>query len=240
MTGGELGIGSSPYSQSGEFYSLDRRHYGRDSSTLVYARTAPQFNPLLPTDYLETLREQDPEAYRSEVLGEFRGGVSMWCDPDAIDARVATWRELPPGAASNWAAFADFSSSRSDASVVSLAFQEAEHVTAGVVRAWAAGTDPQTVLTEAAALLKSYGCHRVVADRYAIGFVQSGLAQLGIQYDPCELNASRLYLELLPRILTGSVTIPNDAVLLRELRGLERRPRIRGTRQSFASRCRVA
>jgi hypothetical protein len=29
-------------------------------------------NPNLPDDYIERMREDDPEAYRSEVLGEFR------------------------------------------------------------------------------------------------------------------------------------------------------------------------
>jgi len=33
-------------------------------------------NPTLPADYLERMAADDPEAYRSEVLGEFRTGIA--------------------------------------------------------------------------------------------------------------------------------------------------------------------
>ena len=32
-------------------------------------------NPLLPPYYLERMAREDPDAYRSEVLGEFRAGA---------------------------------------------------------------------------------------------------------------------------------------------------------------------
>jgi len=48
----------------------------------------------------------------------------------------------------------------------------------------------------------------------------------GIEYDVAELDRSRLYLELLPVVNSGGIDLLDDAKLLRELRGLERR---RGT-----------
>ncbi|MET0153578.1 MAG: hypothetical protein ABW298_13335 [Candidatus Binatia bacterium] len=45
-------------------------------------------NPTLPADYLERMRQDDFEAYRSEVLGEFRAGVSAFLDADALAACV--------------------------------------------------------------------------------------------------------------------------------------------------------
>ena len=51
-----------------------RQHYGQaDSSTFVWQSSAPEMNPL-PRDYLARMERDDPEAYRSEVLGEFRAG----------------------------------------------------------------------------------------------------------------------------------------------------------------------
>jgi hypothetical protein len=41
-------------------------------------------NPSLPADYLERMKQDDPEAYRSEVLGEFRAGVSTFLDSESL------------------------------------------------------------------------------------------------------------------------------------------------------------
>jgi hypothetical protein len=78
---------SSPR-QSGALWELHRRHFGRDdSSVLVWQASAADMNPL-PPDYSPRMREDDPEAYRSEVLGEFRSGVATFLDPDALEACV--------------------------------------------------------------------------------------------------------------------------------------------------------
>src|SRR5207247_171320 len=72
-TGGKIVVLSSPYGQAGALWELHRRHYGRqDSATLVWQASAPEMNPTLSADYLARMEQDDPEAYRSEVLGEFR------------------------------------------------------------------------------------------------------------------------------------------------------------------------
>ena len=68
-TGGKLVTLSSPYAASGALYDLHRRHFGEDSLILVWLADAPSMNPTLPADYLERMKSDDPEAYRSEVLG---------------------------------------------------------------------------------------------------------------------------------------------------------------------------
>ena len=88
-TGGRLIVLSSPYAAAGALYDLHRRHFGRDdSATLVWQASAPAMNPTLPADYLTRMAQDDPEAYRSEVLGEFRQGVSTFLDAEAIAASV--------------------------------------------------------------------------------------------------------------------------------------------------------
>lgn len=88
-TGGKLIVLSSPYGQTGALWDLHRQHYGReDSPTLVWQASAPEMNPTLPADYLARMAEDDPEAYRSEVLGEFRAGVRTLFDSEALDACV--------------------------------------------------------------------------------------------------------------------------------------------------------
>jgi hypothetical protein len=97
-TSGKLIILSSPYSQSGALYELHRKHYGREESpVLVWQASAPAMNPTLRTDYLARMAQDDPEAYQSEVLGQFRPGVATFLDPDVLAACIdAGVRERPP------------------------------------------------------------------------------------------------------------------------------------------------
>lgn len=227
-TGGKLVVLSSPYSQSGALWELHRRHFGRnDSSTLVWQASAPEMNPTLPADYLERMREDDPEAYRSEVLGEFRTGVATFFDPEALDACVVRdRRELSPVPGVRYVAFADPSGGSRDAFTVAVAHGADERVVVDAVRAWPAPFNPAGVVEEASALLKLYDVRSVTGDRYAGEWPREAFRARGIGYETAELDRSQLYLELLPHVNAGTVELPDEEKLLRELRGLERR---RGT-----------
>lgn len=227
-TGGRLFVLSSPYAQSGALWELHRSHYGReDSATLVWQASAPDMNPTLPADYIERMKQDDPEAYRSEVLGEFRQGVSTLFDPEALAACVVSGRrELSPVEGVRYVAFVDPSGGSRDAFTVSIAHTIERRAVVDVVRAWAPPFNPSGVIAEAAALIKTYGCREVTGDRYAGEFPREAFRSHGVEYRLAELDRSRLYLELVPRVNAGEVEIPDDAKLLRELRGLERR---RGT-----------
>jgi hypothetical protein len=226
-TGGKLIVLSSPYGQTGALWELHRKHYGRDDSpVLVWQATAPEMNPTLPADYLERMREDDPEAYRSEVLGEFRTGISTLLHPEVLQACVADRLELPPVAFVTYFGFADPSGGSKDSFTVGIAHAAGERVVVDVVRAWPAPFSPPTVVAEAAELLKRYDVMAVTGDRYGAEWPPAEFQKHGIEYMRSELDRSRLYLELLPIVNSGNVEIPNDQMLLRELRGLERR---RGT-----------
>jgi hypothetical protein len=228
-TAGKVIILSSPYGQAGALWDLHRRHYGRDdSSTLVWQASAPQMNPTLGADYLERMREDDPEAYRSEVLGEFRAGVSTLLDPEAVGACVEEGvRERAPEAGAEYGGFADAASGTGkDSFAVGVAHLDGERVILDCVRAWPPPFSPAAVIAEAAGLLRGYGVRRVRGDRYAPGFVGEQFASHGLEYEFASLDKSGIYLDLLPRVNAGAVVLLDDEALLRELRGLERR---RGT-----------
>lgn len=227
-TGGKLVILSSPYAQTGALWELHRRHFGRDdSSTLVWQATAPEMNPSLPADYLERMRDDDPEAYRSEVLGEFRSGVANFLDPEALEACVVpARRELPASEDVAYCAFVDPSGGSRDAFALAIAHELDDRIIIDCVRAWPAPFNPSGVVEEAAALLESYDVSVVVGDRYGGEWPREQFRNRGIEYSVAELDRSALYLELLPRVNAGTIELPDDSTLLRELRGLERR---RGT-----------
>jgi len=223
-TGGKLVILSSPYMQTDLLGELYKRHWGReDSPTLVIQASAPEMNPTLPADYLERMRRDDPDAYRSEVLGEFRQGVSTFFDADALEACTRDRRELPPVAGIKYAGHYDASGGAKDAAGASAGHERADVSVVDAVRSWPAPHDPRAVIAEAAAFFKSYGITTIQSDRYAGEFPISEFATHGIRCEVCPLDRSALYLAMLPRVLSGLVELPKDEATLRELRGLERR-----------------
>jgi hypothetical protein len=224
-TGGRLIILSSPYAPSGALWNLHRQHFGQEkSSTLIWQASAPCMNPTLPRDYLARMREDDPAAAVSEIDGEFRAGLAMLFDPDALDACVVPGRrELPPVDGVDCQAFVDPSGGRRDAFTCAIGHRDGQRIVVDVLRGWSAPFNPSGVIEECAELLKMYRIHTVVGDRYGGEFPRERFRSFGITYELAELDRSRLYLALLPTVNAGLVELLDDAELLRELRGLERR-----------------
>ena len=224
-TGGRIIVLSSPYAQAGALYEMHRKHYGQDSDTLVWQASAPDMNPTLPADYLQRMERDDPEAYRSEVLGEFRAGVSTFFDPDALsDVIDAGVRERAPQDGVPYVGFADAASgSGKDAFTLAIAHRDGERAVLDVCRAWRPPFNPSGVIAEAAQVLRDYRCSTVEGDRYAPGFVEEGFRSQDISYRTASRTRSELYLELLPAVNAGSCILLDDTTLIKELRGLERR-----------------
>jgi hypothetical protein len=225
-TGGRILILSSPYHQTGALYELHRRHYGRDDSeTLIWQARAPAMNPTLPADYVARMRENDPEAARSEIDAEFRTGVLTFFDPDALEACVDDGeRERAPKPGVSHVAGGDAASgSGKDAYGFALAHKDGERVVVDVVRAWKPPFNPTGVTAEIVELLTRYRVTEIWGDRYAPGFVSEAFRAHGITYRASGRTTSETFLELLPLVNSGAVRLLDDPELLRELRGLERR-----------------
>jgi len=225
-TGGKLLILSSPYGQAGALWDLHRRHFGRDdSAVLLWQASAPEMNPTLPSDYLERMRQDDPEAYRSEVLGEFRAGVSSLLDPEVLEALVARrgTRELLPAEDVTYRAFVDPSGGRSDAFTLAIGHRTEDRIVVDALRAWSSPFNPTGVVEEAATLLKAYRITWVRGDRYGGEWPRESFRTWGVGYSLAEDTKSDLYLELVAVVNSGKIELIDDPELLRELRGLERR-----------------
>ncbi len=79
-TGGPLLVLTSPYAQSGWAWDTFGKNFGKpDPTAFVVQSSALDLNPGLPSDYIARMERDDPEAYRSEVLGEFRAGLCARC-----------------------------------------------------------------------------------------------------------------------------------------------------------------
>jgi hypothetical protein len=226
-TGGKLIILSSPYAQSGALYELHRKHYGRDDSdTLIWQASAPEMNPTLSSDYLQRMEADDPEAYRSEVLGEFRAGVSTLFDVGTLRECVAEGvRERPRDwVCRSYAAHVDpASGGGKDAFALSIAHREGDRVVLDVVRVWKPPFNPSGAIAEAARLVREgYGMGVVQRDVYAPGFVDEGFRTHGIICEAAKRTTSEHYLEMVPLVNAKAAVLLDDPELLRELSGLER------------------
>lgn len=225
-TGGKLFVASSPYGQFGALSSLHRQHFGQDDSpTLVVQATAAQMNPTLPEDYLKRMELEDPEAYRSEVLGEFRSGLSMLLDPELVHQCVPSDRprELPPNPSVKHFAFVDPSGGRADAFGLAIGHREDKRTIVDVARRWPAPFNPQSVVAEMAPLLHEYRINQITSDRYGGAWVTDAFESVGIRVAPSTKSASELHLGLVPAVNSQRLELPNEPTLLRELCGLERR-----------------
>jgi hypothetical protein len=83
--------------------------------------------------------------------------------------------------------------------------------------------DPKAVTADYATILRRYGCHRVIGDRYGAEWIVSAFRECGISYEPAELPKSDIYLNTEPLFATGAAQLLDQRQLLTELRQLERR-----------------
>lgn len=224
-TSGRVVMLSSPYAQAGALYDLHRRHFGRDDSPiLVWQASAPTMNPTLSDDYLVRMAEEDPDAYMSEVLGEFRAGLATLFDVDTLEGLVAPGvRERAPLAGVRYHAHYDPSGGRRDAAALAIAHADGERAVLDLLRAWPAPHNPGGVIEEASAILRAYGLARVQVDRFAGEFPREAFRRHGVDAEVAERSTSDSYLELVAIVNAGAAVLLDEPELLRELRGLERR-----------------
>lgn len=217
---------TSPYGQSGVAYEMHRKHFGKDDSeVLVVQSDAPTLNPTLDSRYLQRMAEDDPEGYRSEVLGEFRTGLAALFDPTALDAVVDHGRrEFLPAGGVKYEATVDPSGGRSDSFTLAIGHRDREGgALVDLVRAWTPPFNPTGVVEEIGDILGEYGVRSVKGDRYAGEWPREAFRTVGISYDVAEQSASDNYLGMLSAVNSGRVRLPDNPTLLKELRSLERR-----------------
>jgi hypothetical protein len=177
--------------------------------------------------------EQDASAAAAEWLAEFRTDIESFISRDALEVCVDVGtRERPPFAGIKYFAFADPSGGSADSFTLAVAHAEGEQVVVDCLREIVAPFDPESAVREFAAVLKSYGIHEVVTDRYASAWNSTAWQRHGIRHRPSEQSKSDLYLSLLPRINSRTVRLLDQPRSINQLSSLERRT-ARGGRDSI-------
>jgi len=176
----------------------------------------------------DALRE-DMAAAKSEYLAEFRDDVAAYVDRAVVEAATAKGTpERLPRPHTTYTAFADLSGGRNDDAALCVAHREGDKVIIDYARRWRPPHSPQAVIEDMSEELRRYGIRRVTGDNYAAEFVAGAFRAKAISYKRAELPKSGLYLEFLPRLTSGLVTLPDNPVLVEQLCNLERRTRAGG------------
>ena len=82
---------------------------------------------------------------------------------------------------------------------------------------------PQSVVSEFAGVLKSYGIFEVSGDNYSGQIIREMFRSSGISYKVEKRSKSEIYVDLLPALNSGRVALLDHPKLIAQLAGLERR-----------------
>jgi hypothetical protein len=225
---------SSPYARRGALWDAHRRHWGKDDDPVLVWRAATRdMNPTVPQQVIDAATEQDPASAAAEYLAEFRTDVEALLTREAVEACVA-WdvRERAPMQSEQYCGFVDPSGGSADSMTLSIGHREGDVVVLDAVRERRPPFSPEDVVGEFAVLLKRYGISRITGDRYAGEWPRERFRERGISYEPAARPKSDLYRDLLPLINSRKIELLDDARLLIQLVGLERRT-ARGGRDSI-------
>lgn len=127
-------------------------------------------------------------------------------------------------------AFADVSGGRSDGSAMAIGHREGETRIIDYIKYVKAPHNPFEVISEFATALRKYGIRRITSDAFGGEWVTEAWRKQGIKAIKSPLNASALYLELIPVIGAGqdALELPDHETLIDQLAGLERKTRSGG------------
>jgi len=222
-----IGI-STPYAKRGLLYRKFKEHYGRDGDVLVIKAPSIAFNPTLDQAVIDQALADDPFGARAEWLGEFRDDVEAYIAREVVEAAVVAGRhELPRIEGVFYTGGTDTSGGSKDSFTLSITHAETDassvrRVLLDVVRETRAPFNPDVVVAEYAALLKSYGITKVIGDRYGGVWPRERFAAHGIEYVVADKTASDYYLELLPILNSGRAELLDHPRLIAQLCNLER------------------
>jgi hypothetical protein len=221
--GSMLLCASSPYARKGALWEAYHRHFGQDSSTLVWQADTRTMNPTVPLSFINGEYEKDPVSAAAEYGAQFRTDIESFVSREAVEACVE-WGTHERGyiAGTRYTAFVDVSGGGADSFALSIAHKEDDVGVLDCIREVIPPLSPEGVITEFADLLRNYRVKKVVGDRYGGEFVVEQFRKQGISYVPSADPKGVIYLGLLSLLNSNKVRLLGNKRLLAQLLGLER------------------
>ena len=232
LPGAQIVYLGSPWAPFGPAFDMVQTRHGKPGADLVVMHVrANALNPIWWTEErCEALREKDPVAYRTDVLAEFADSVCGMFESDALTrcARPGI-ADLAPAPECHYYAATD-PATRANAWTLVIAHRDAhDRLVIDIARQWRAGStplSPDATLAEIAEWARAYRVSTVYSDQYS----GDALRDLGwrhkINISPIAWTATnkvQSYDALRRLVDDGAIELPNDPVLLADLRRVQRR-----------------
>ncbi len=215
---------SSPYARRGALHDAFKRHYAKDNDTvLVWKAPTRVMNPTVSQSVVDAAMARDASDANAEWMAEFRADIETFVPIEVVEACVGDHVERAPLFEHVYYGFVDPSGGSADSFTLAISHGEGTNVVIDAVREVRPLFSPQSVVTDFAALLRSYRVRQVCGDCYAGEFPRELFQRQGIGYSLAQKPKSDLYRDLLPLLNSGRVILPRNDRVVSQLVGLERR-----------------
>lgn len=225
---------SSPYARRGELWKAYERFYGKDDPNILVVQAQTSYmNRRVPQDVLDRAQADDPAAFAAEYGAEFRKDREAYVSRETVTSCTNMGViEISAREGGIYHAFCDPSGGSQDSMTLAVAHRSQAGLILDFVTERRPPFDPQLVVEDFAAILRSYGLNEVRGDFYGGEWVGSTFQRHGVHYMRSQRTKSELYQALLPLMNSGQVKLLDLERLRQQLLGLERRV-ARGGRDSF-------
>jgi hypothetical protein len=217
---------SSPYAMRGILWDAFERHFGKADGPLVWKASTRTMNPTVPEEFIATQYAEDPIAAAAEYGAEFRSDVDAFVSREVLDAAIMRDIHEIPFTHNTWyRAFVDPSGGSSDSMTLAIAHidREGKRGILDVLREVRPPFSPEAVVEEFAKTLKDYKITKVEGDYYGGEWPRERFMKSGINYEVAKHRKSDIYLEFLPLLNAGRVSLLDNRRLYNQLLNLERR-----------------
>jgi hypothetical protein len=222
---------SSPNAEQGVLWD----EYCKRASNRTMVVQAPSWllNPTIPQEFLDTEQEKDAEAYNRDYAAIFSkvGGGNTFLPGEIVDQCVDRGRQqVPPKAGYEYLAFIDAAFKR-DRFSFAIGHRENDGSEAKVIidhsRHW---TPPKgkplndtEVVAEIVGDLRPYGIDRVHGDQFADIPLKTSFKELGVAFVEMPITSESkydMYKNMRAALRAGMVSLPDDAIVIRDLKSL--------------------
>jgi hypothetical protein len=218
---------SSPYAKRGTLWSAYKNHFGQDGDpVLVWQAATRDMNPSVPQAFIDQHMAEDEAKAKAEYLGTFREDLEQFVSREAVMQCIAPLVfERVKMAYRTYYAFVDPSGGSSDSMTLAIGHRNiAERtVTIDCLREAKPPFSPEAVCQEFALVCKSYGCLKVVGDRYGGIWPKEMFSKHGVQFEQSALPKSDLFIAFLALLNSKRVELLDNMKMINQLVGLERR-----------------
>jgi len=170
--------------------------------------------------------ERDAASAAAEYGSNFRTDIENFVSIEAVKACVSSGTfERAPERGINYVGFLDPSGGSQDAFALAIAHNitTTSTIVIDCLREQRPPFSPEQTVLEFSNVLKTYNISKVQGDRYAGQWPVEALGKVGIIYEQSARPKSDLYLDLLPLINSCRIALLDNAKLINQLVGLERR-----------------